>query len=135
MAKRLLESEFTLFQTSLVLFHVFQFVKYWCIFLELNSNLKERKKERKKEREKEKKKKKRFVPCSRPPQNVKLLGRGRATSAKKCAKTRDKTCSLSFRFFNLNLRSRCCRRRLCFNSRLAQNNCFFSRVVNSHSHF
>ena len=95
MAKRLLESELTLFQTSLVLFHVFQFVKYWWIFLELNSNLKkkkERKKEREKERKKEKKKKKRFVPCSRPPQNVKLLGRGRATSAKKCAKTRDKAC-------------------------------------------
>ena len=92
--KRFLKSEFTLFKNLLLLSHVVQFVKCWCIFLFLSS---------------------------RPPAKVRLgsfTSHGRATRANKFTST------VLFCFANLNLLFVllfffglfCCRRRCLLSS-------------------
>ena len=71
--KRLLKSEFTLFRNSSLLFHVVQLVKYWWIFMELNSKGLLRKSLS-------------GVHALQKTWNLAVSGRSRATTAKKCTK-------------------------------------------------
>ena len=87
--KRHVKSEVALLQTLSRLLHLVQFIKCWLLFLELNSvGLYQR----------SGKKTKVVALCSRPPLKVKLgiFLRRRATTVKKCTKTRDALAKLWF---------------------------------------